>query len=490
MDSVEFEQSLGYQDSLLTAIEPGATRVEQKRFEPLLVVLEVAADAITVVLSSWLASAIYQWLQLGKRVQYESQTLLLVTLAFALMFVLLLDRDGAYQKGSSLLRIRETERVLRVSSTAFLLAMPIAFFMAKLFSRWLFLLAFLFVPLLLIAEKQLVFVAVRKLHEQGYGVRKVVIYGAGYTGRRVLSALGRSPKLGLRPVAIIDDDEELTGEQVFECSYTRDRAVPVIAGPVTERALRELGAEMLVVAIPALGRECFLRTLAESAAAGVRFAFVANQSLSSDVWTHCVDIDGLLLNSIAQPARNLPYEIAKRAFDVLLAAALLLTLWPMLLGIAVLVRVDSSGPALFRQKRVGRNGRLFDIYKFRTMYSTQAGSAFSPKEADDPRITRVGRVLRRTSLDELPQLINVLRGEMSLVGPRPEMPFITEQYGLREGQRLFVTPGITGLWQISADRAFLIHENLQYDLYYIRNRGFFMDLAILLHTALFAMRGV
>jgi len=115
---------------------------------------------------------------------------------------------------------------------------------------------------------------------------------------------------------------------------------------------------------------------------------------------------------------------------------------------------------------------------------------FSPQASDDPRITRVGRFLRRTSLDELPQLLNVLKGDMSLVGPRPEMPFIVEQYSPIHRQRLQVTPGITGLWQLSADRAFLIHENIQYDLYYIRNRSFFMDLAILLHTVVFAMRGV
>jgi lipopolysaccharide/colanic/teichoic acid biosynthesis glycosyltransferase len=113
----------------------------------------------------------------------------------------------------------------------------------------------------------------------------------------------------------------------------------------------------------------------------------------------------------------------------------------------------------------------------------------SPTTPFDPRITRIGRFLRRSSLDELPQLINVFLGDMSLVGPRPEMPFIVQSYTSEQRQRLQVIPGITGLWQLSADRAFLIHENIQYDLYYIRNRGFFMDIAILIHTLLFAMRG-
>jgi lipopolysaccharide/colanic/teichoic acid biosynthesis glycosyltransferase len=130
------------------------------------------------------------------------------------------------------------------------------------------------------------------------------------------------------------------------------------------------------------------------------------------------------------------------------------------------------------------------MYKFRSMYVQASGPDYSPKTQDDPRITRVGKFLRKTSLDELPQLLNVLQGNMSLVGPRPEMPFIAEKYGEKERQRLQVKPGLTGLWQLSGDRAFLIHENIEYDLYYIRHRNIFMDLAVLLHTSIFAMRGI
>jgi lipopolysaccharide/colanic/teichoic acid biosynthesis glycosyltransferase len=158
--------------------------------------------------------------------------------------------------------------------------------------------------------------------------------------------------------------------------------------------------------------------------------------------------------------------------------------------ITILIWVDSPGPALFVQKRVGQNGALFDLFKFRTMYAESPTYEYSPKECRDPRITPIGRFLRRTSLDELPQLLNVIRGEMSLVGPRPEMPFIVDTYNPMQRQRLQVKPGLTGLWQISADRAFQIHENLEYDLYYLRNRGLFMDVAILLHTFVFAMRGI
>jgi lipopolysaccharide/colanic/teichoic acid biosynthesis glycosyltransferase len=197
-----------------------------------------------------------------------------------------------------------------------------------------------------------------------------------------------------------------------------------------------------------------------------------------------------LLRVVGRPRANWYYETAKRLFDLLAALSLIVVLAPVWLLIALLVRLDSPGPILFRQQRVGRKGTLFNLFKFRSMYVDAPRYAFSPKDSVDPRITRIGRILRRSSLDELPQLLNVVKGEMSLVGPRPEMPFIVRDYKAQHRQRLAVTPGITGLWQISADRAYLIHENIQYDLYYIRNRSFFMDCAILLHTLVFAMHGV
>ena len=196
-------------------------------------------------------------------------------------------------------------------------------------------------------------------------------------------------------------------------------------------------------------------------------------------------IDALAVDPIAP----LHYAVAKRTADVIVSSLLLLLLAPVLSLIAVLVWLDSPGPIFFIQKRVGRNGKLFDMYKFRSMYPTAPRYALSPTQSSDTRITSVGRFLRRTSLDELPQLINVFLGNMSLVGPRPEMPFIVRRYNSRQRQRLQVIPGITGLWQLSADRAFPIHENIHYDLSYIQNRTFFMDLAILLHTPFRALRG-
>ena len=157
---------------------------------------------------------------------------------------------------------------------------------------------------------------------------------------------------------------------------------------------------------------------------------------------------------------------------------------------AVAIKMDSKGSVFFKQKRVGINGGLFEIFKFRSMTTESDPYAVNPTGANDARVTKVGRILRKTSLDELPQLFNVLKGEMSFVGPRPEMPFIVESYSEIPQGELKALPGITGLWQLSGDREKAIHENMDYDLYYLRSRSFFLDVAILLETLLFAFRGV
>jgi lipopolysaccharide/colanic/teichoic acid biosynthesis glycosyltransferase len=162
----------------------------------------------------------------------------------------------------------------------------------------------------------------------------------------------------------------------------------------------------------------------------------------------------------------------------------------MWLVAAVMVKATSRGPVFFRQERTGQSGRRFVMLKFRSMYVDTPKYQRSPESSTDKRITPAGRFLRRTSLDELPQLLNVLMGEMSLVGPRPEMPYITDTYTPLERRRLFVPQGLTGLWQLSGDRKFIIHEAVEYDLYYIENRGIFLDFAILLHTLFFSMKGL
>jgi lipopolysaccharide/colanic/teichoic acid biosynthesis glycosyltransferase len=180
----------------------------------------------------------------------------------------------------------------------------------------------------------------------------------------------------------------------------------------------------------------------------------------------------------------------KRGCDLIGSLILLVILFPLFVLLAILIKMDSPGPVFFRHNRIGKDGIPFVIWKFRSMRTDVAAYEASPRSAVDGRLTRIGRLIRRLSLDEIPQLINVLKGEMSLVGPRPEMPFIVARYHPIECIRLMARPGITGLWQISPARAFPIHENLQYDLHYIRNQNFVLDCAIVLRTIAAVIRGV
>jgi exopolysaccharide biosynthesis polyprenyl glycosylphosphotransferase len=474
----------------LHLVQSGERRTTATRFRRLIVVGEVTADLLTIMLAVIMGYVIYESFAVGKHIYYPLGAVLAVALVFAIVVVLMLDRVGAYRMGNSLLRVRETEQVLRVSAEAFLLVFAVSFFTNVLFSRWLLVLCFAFVPLLLFAQKSLTYAIIRNLHSRGYGNEKVLIYGSGCTGRRVFSVLKRSPKLGLDAVAFVDDDPGKAGSTVYEMAYERRRSAPVVKGPVTGELVANYGADLVIIAIPSIAHADFIRTVQEALNANARVSFVPSHLLASDPWIDYQDIDGVLLASFGKPTRRLGYEALKRISDLAVTLTIMALGSPLFFLLALIIKLDSRGPVMFKQERVGQNGRIFRMYKFRTMYANASPYEYSPRSGDDPRITRVGKFLRRTSFDELPQLLNVLRGDMSLVGPRPEMPFIVQQYKERHRQRLQVKPGLTGLWQLSGDRAFLIHDNIEYDLYYIQHRNLFMDVAILLHTSFFAMRGV
>ena len=172
----------------------------------------------------------------------------------------------------------------------------------------------------------------------------------------------------------------------------------------------------------------------------------------------------------------------KHLFDASAAFCLVLLFAPLMVLIAVLIKLTSRGPVFFSHKRVGLDNELFLIYKFRSLHTDTPSYSEKPDSTEDVRITLVGKWLRKTSLDELPQLFNVLKGEMSLVGPRPEMPFLAEHYEPWENQRHLVRPGMTGLWQLSPRRRGSIREGIPVDLEYIENLSLWNDLKILLRT--------
>jgi len=192
--------------------------------------------------------------------------------------------------------------------------------------------------------------------------------------------------------------------------------------------------------------------------------------------------DCILFTSLEKPAG----PVTDRLLDLVHRAAALLgllVLWPLGLMLAAAIRLEDGDPIFFAQERVGKDGRAFRILKFRSMRTDAARYAVHPRDGHDPRVTRVGRFMRTCSLDELPQLLNVLGGDMRIVGPRPEMPFIVADYDEAQRARLAVVPGITGLWQVSPHRNDPIHEHLEYDFAYIARRGPVLDLALIIATA-------
>jgi exopolysaccharide biosynthesis polyprenyl glycosylphosphotransferase len=216
---------------------------------------------------------------------------------------------------------------------------------------------------------------------------------------------------------------------------------------------------------------------------------------------HFRPVEGLPLMHVELPTYAGFRHIFKRVFDVAVTGAALVVLLPVLALIALLVKLDSPGPALFLQERVGRDGRTFQIWKFRSMavdaevrlaelQDANEGAGVLFKLRDDPRVTRIGRVLRKYSLDELPQLWNVLIGDMSLVGPRPPLPGEVEAYERHVQRRLFIKPGLTGMWQVGGRSNLSWEDSVRLDLYYVENWSIAGDLVILWRTARMLLRPV
>jgi undecaprenyl-phosphate galactose phosphotransferase len=336
-------------------------------------------------------------------------------------------------------------------------------------------------------------VAKRALRAAGLLKRRVLVLGAGKTGLLISRALRKEPNYGYEVVGFLDDDPAKVG-----CVLD---GVKVHRGvDLAERYIARCGVTDLVLAMPGVPRERVQGILNAIQQKVERILFVPDVFGMSVVGTtlqHFFQEQAIALelkNNLAQPLNR----ATKRLFDYVVGAALLAALALPLMLIAAIVSLTSPGPVLYRQRRVGRHGVLFDCLKFRTMYADaekRLGEILSTdpsaldewnarwKLADDPRVTRIGRFLRLTSLDELPQIFNVLRGEMSLVGPRPVTQDEIDLY-YRESASLVlsVLPGITGLWQVSGRSETSYDYRIALDNWYVRNWNLWLDVVILLKT--------
>ncbi|MGW5371323.1 sugar transferase [Streptomyces sp. NPDC004009] len=283
----------------------------------------------------------------------------------------------------------------------------------------------------------------------------------------------------------------------------RELGIPVLGGIADMNDVARAMGIGTVVALPAPEFDAFVLRRMSWTAAVQDIDFLVAPVLTDVSASRLVvrPTNGVPLMRIQAPNLSRSSRLPKEVLDRALAAALLLVLLPLMLVIALVVRLDSTGPALFRQRRVGRYGNHFTMLKFRTMredsealraeleHLNQNSDGLLFKVKEDPRITRVGSVLRRSSLDELPQLINVVRGHMSLVGPRPSLPEEVEEYTPDIKRRLLVKPGLTGLWQVSGRSDLPWDEAVRLDLGYVDNWSIGLDLTILLRTGSAVVRG-
>jgi exopolysaccharide biosynthesis polyprenyl glycosylphosphotransferase len=358
-------------------------------------------------------------------------------------------------------------------------------------SRYLLVIAY-FISLTMLISQRTIFYNLfgNKLAMNGYK-KRVLIYGAGDLGRALFRELRNSPKLGILPVGFVDDDVKLRGTECLPSGYNCETGISVLGtGKDIPRLKDEVGFDEVYAAISNVEIEKLQNILETLRACNIKVSFVPNLY---QVFLHKIKINkfgDIPIISELDNENNFAYLLVKRYMDIFLALLLLFLLWPFLIVIGCAIRFDSKGPAIFKQKRVGKDGKLFTLYKYRTMVEGTNPYEVNPLDHSDIRITKVGRFLRKMSLDEIPQLINILKGDMAFVGPRPEMSFIVEQYNELHKERLKVLPGITGLWQLSGDRKKAIHENMDYDLYYVRNASFFLDLVIMIETMVFAFKGI
>jgi exopolysaccharide biosynthesis polyprenyl glycosylphosphotransferase len=451
----------------------------------------VAMDVLAIAVGG--AGILSIWRIFGKLTDRNcTSQLISFCVLYAIGFVLIGMGEKVYRNEHSLLRVLESSVVLRVSMFSFVLALAGIYVTTHaplgllLLGTWL-----LATPIILLLRQVMQPLISRSALNSRK--RRALIVGSESEARRIFSYLLHSPDLDLRPVGFLDEQGSECDRVIYSHGYHFKEHAPVYCGPLDKALLDRLEISDLFLADPRMSPSRRSEIAVLASATGVQISDVGPMHPNGHRGPSFIQyMDGVVVRSFfyGKTGGFSAYEATKRAIDVVLALVTILMLLPLWAAIAIWIKSTSSGPVFFRQQRIGRYRKPFAMYKFRSMYATVPKYGRSPEDSHDPRITPTGRFLRRTSLDELPQLLNVLKGEMALVGPRPEMPYVVNEYTPYEAQRLSVLPGITGFWQLSADRKFVIHESLEYDLYYIENRGFFLDIAVILHTLIFAMKGI
>lgn len=453
--------------------------------------LAVLVDAILINLAFLAAFYVRYELQWFRQVDpaFDTTYQSYVPFSIGLTFLCLsaFGVGGVYQSKRGLSWLEEMYPIVNGTTSAIMILVFLTFVLRPLaFSR----LIFLYVALLVLVYLGVARVVRRaleaRLRARGVNVSHTAIVGAGEIGRAVMRQIIARPELGYRIAGFLDDDPAKGGSDLG-----RLKAL----GPIgnLQTVLETEHVDEVIIALPWVDQRKIMRLVQVCEHQGLPVRIVPDLFQLSLSRVDVANLGGIPLIGIKEANISQSGRVLKRVLDLSLSSFGLLLAAPMFLLIAALIRLDSVGPVLFTQTRVGERGRLFKIYKFRSMRSgaeeeqvtlQERNEATGPlfKIKDDPRLTRVGRWLRRLSLDELPNLINVFRGEMSLVGPRPGLPSEVERYEAWQRVRLDIAPGMSGLWQVSGRSDLSFEEMCLLDIYYIENWSLALDLSILART--------
>jgi exopolysaccharide biosynthesis polyprenyl glycosylphosphotransferase len=408
----------------------------------------------------------------------------------------------------------EALRVLKATAVGSLWIVAAAFlyrggfeYRAFSYARGVFLLDFVFALLMFGAMRFAVRLAQAMARRRDLNLIPTLVVGRGREAALCIGEMRERPDLGYRIIGVVDSGEE------FEAAHEEFEGVPVVGSiDALAEVIVASGAEEVIVTDSAVSGDTLFDVMMQvGRGRKIEFRIAPNLSNALPRKTEIDQIGYLPMIHLFREPLSSTARIIKRSSDILIALLFLVLLSPVYLVIAALIKLKTGGPIIYRQERVGMDGRIFNCYKFRTMnahsndathrdfqqrfingeQATNNGDSERPiyKLLDDPRITPIGRVLRRWSLDELPQAFNVLRGEMSIVGPRPPIPYEVEAYDLWHRKRLDMKPGMTGLWQVSGRNRLTFEEMVWLDLFYIENWSLLLDLRIILRTLPVILRG-
>jgi exopolysaccharide biosynthesis polyprenyl glycosylphosphotransferase len=455
-----------------------------------------AAVAVSDVLLINLAFAIAYWLRYGLQwfasvdeanlVPYSVFIPISLTLTVLLLGIYKLN--GVYDQPRGASWFDEVYRLLTGTATGIILMVFVIVFLFRplFYSRLVFFYAGVLITIFLSASRLVKRMVRSHLRQRGLGVDRLLIVGAGEVGRTVMRHVVAQPSLGYHVVGFVDDDPDKGRTDIG-----RFKALGSTGN--IPRLVKELIVDEVIITLPWMYHRKIVSIIAQCEREQVRVRIVPDMFQMTLSHLDVEDLGGIPMIGVREISIGSGEMLFKRAIDVVVSLVGLIILLPLFFLIALLIRLDSPGHVFFTQIRVGKGERLFACYKFRSMREgaeEEKETLLDLNEADgpifkirkDPRITRMGRILRRTSLDELPQLFNVLMGHMSMVGPRPAPPAEVQRYQPWHKRRLEVAPGMTGLWQVSGRSELSFDEMVLLDLYYIENWSPIMDLQIMLRT--------